>query len=154
MLAAEKAASRRFFASLIAASATLAMSSMWTAPSAAERLKNTFPQSGAEAAGASVLTVFLGDNRSKLTSNAAAVPSIGKASHPVAAVSIAIWMRREEGSFRASGPQNVVLIVIPALRIKRNGLFPVRNVFQSRNLAKNGLQILIPERVPAVALEV
>ena len=98
MPAIEKAASRRFFASFIAASATLAMSSMWTAPSAAPRLKYTLPQSGAGDAVASVLAGFRGENLSKLTSNASSVLSNGRASHPVDAVSIAIWMRREDAS--------------------------------------------------------
>ena len=119
MPAAVNAASRRFFASLIAASATLAMSSMWTAPSAAERLKNTFPQSGAEDVGVSVLADFFGDNRSKLASNDASVPSNGKAIQPVDAVSIAVWMRREDGSSRVRGPKNVALTVILTVRMKQ-----------------------------------
>jgi hypothetical protein len=109
---------------------------MWTAPSAAERLKNTFPQSGAEDAGASVLAVLFGDNCSKLTSNDASAPSNGKAIQPVDAVSIAVWMRREEGSLRVPGPKNVVLILMPAVQRKDPVYIRALQAFQFQRAAR------------------
>jgi len=99
-------------------------------------LKNTVPQSGAEDAGVSVLAGFFCDNRSKLTSNAASVPSNDKAIQPVGAVSIAVWMRREEGSLRVPGPKNVALILMPA--VQRKDLVYVRalQAFQFQRLAR------------------
>jgi hypothetical protein len=48
-------------------------------------------------------------------------------------VSIAVWMRREDGSSRVRGPRNVAFIVIPTVRIKQPSSCRARQAFQYQN---------------------